>query len=58
LLTSVDAVVIFSAVWFGLKIAKGLINPIEKLVEGTAYIPGRTWASPSMCSRRTSSASR
>jgi two-component system nitrogen regulation sensor histidine kinase NtrY len=38
LLTSVTLLVIFSAVWFGLKIAKGLINPIEKLVEGTQRI--------------------
>jgi len=38
LLTSVTLLVIFSAVWFALNIAKGLINPIEKLVEGTQKI--------------------
>lgn len=38
LLTSVTLLVIFSAVWFALNIAKGLINPIEKLVEGTQRI--------------------
>ncbi len=38
LLTSVTLLVIFSAVWFALNIAKGLINPIEKLVEGTQMI--------------------
>jgi two-component system nitrogen regulation sensor histidine kinase NtrY len=34
----VTLLVIFSAVWFGLNIAKGLLNPIEKLVEGTQKI--------------------
>ncbi|HDP25966.1 MAG TPA: PAS domain-containing protein [Deltaproteobacteria bacterium] len=38
ILTSVTLLVIFSAVWFGLNISKGLINPIEKLVEGTQRI--------------------
>jgi two-component system, NtrC family, nitrogen regulation sensor histidine kinase NtrY len=38
ILTSLTLLVIFSAVWFGLNIAKGLINPIEKLVEGTQRI--------------------
>jgi two-component system nitrogen regulation sensor histidine kinase NtrY len=38
LLTSVTLLVIFSAVWFALNIAKGLLNPIEKLVEGTQKI--------------------
>ncbi|HPI94301.1 MAG TPA: ATP-binding protein [Deltaproteobacteria bacterium] len=38
LLTSVTLLVIFSAVWFALNIAKGLLNPIEKLVEGTQRI--------------------
>jgi two-component system nitrogen regulation sensor histidine kinase NtrY len=38
ILTSLTLLVIFSAVWFGLNIAKGLINPIEKLVEGTQKI--------------------
>ncbi|HVN71400.1 MAG TPA: HAMP domain-containing protein, partial [Desulfomonilia bacterium] len=38
LLTSVTLLVIFSAVWFALNIARGLINPIEKLVEGTQKI--------------------
>ena len=38
ILTSVTLLVIFSAIWFGLNIAKGLINPIEELVEGTQRI--------------------
>ncbi len=38
ILTSVTLLVIFSAVWFGLNISKGLINPIEELVEGTQRI--------------------
>jgi len=38
ILTSVALLVIFSAVWFGLNISKGLINPIEELVEGTQRI--------------------
>lgn len=38
ILTSVTLLVIFSAVWFGLNISKGLINPIENLVEGTQRI--------------------
>jgi two-component system nitrogen regulation sensor histidine kinase NtrY len=38
LLTSVTLLVIFSAVWFALNIAKGLLIPIEKLVEGTQRI--------------------
>jgi two-component system nitrogen regulation sensor histidine kinase NtrY len=38
ILTSLTLLVIFSAVWFGLNIAKGLINPIENLVEGTQRI--------------------
>ncbi len=38
ILTSVTLLVIFSAIWFGLNISKGLINPIEKLVEGTQRI--------------------
>ena len=38
LLTSVTLLVIFSAVWFALNIAKGLLTPIEKLVEGTQKI--------------------
>ncbi|HOJ14836.1 MAG TPA: ATP-binding protein [Deltaproteobacteria bacterium] len=38
ILTSVTLLVIFSAIWFGINTAKGLINPIEKLVEGTQRI--------------------
>ena len=38
ILTSLTLLVIFSAVWFALNIAKGLINPIENLVEGTQRI--------------------
>jgi two-component system nitrogen regulation sensor histidine kinase NtrY len=38
ILTSVTLLVIFSAVWFGMNISKGLINPIEELVEGTQRI--------------------
>ena len=38
ILTSITLLVIFSAVWFGMNISKGLINPIEKLVEGTQRI--------------------
>jgi two-component system nitrogen regulation sensor histidine kinase NtrY len=38
ILTSLTLLVIFSAVWFGLNIAKGLLNPIENLVEGTQRI--------------------
>ncbi|HNY66344.1 MAG TPA: ATP-binding protein [Deltaproteobacteria bacterium] len=38
ILTSITLLVLFSAVWFGMNISKGLINPIEKLVEGTQKI--------------------
>ncbi|MBN1637112.1 MAG: HAMP domain-containing protein [Deltaproteobacteria bacterium] len=38
ILTSVTLLVIFSAIWFGLNISKGLTNPIETLVEGTQRI--------------------
>jgi two-component system nitrogen regulation sensor histidine kinase NtrY len=38
ILTSLTLLVIFSAVWIGLNIAKGLIDPIENLVEGTQRI--------------------
>jgi two-component system, NtrC family, nitrogen regulation sensor histidine kinase NtrY len=38
ILTSITLLVLFSAVWYGINISKGLINPIEKLVEGTQKI--------------------
>lgn len=38
ILTSITLLVIFSAVWFGMNISKELMNPIEKLVEGTQRI--------------------
>ncbi len=38
ILASITLLVIFSAVWFGMNVSKGLINPIEKLVEGTQRI--------------------
>jgi two-component system, NtrC family, nitrogen regulation sensor histidine kinase NtrY len=37
-LTSVTLLVIFSAIWYGLNLSKGLTNPIEKLVEGTQRV--------------------
>ncbi|MCD6571388.1 MAG: HAMP domain-containing protein [Deltaproteobacteria bacterium] len=37
-LTSITLLVIFSAIWFGLSLSKGLTTPIEKLVEGTQRI--------------------
>ena len=38
ILTSITLLVIFSAVWFGMNISKELMNPFEKLVEGTQRI--------------------
>ncbi|HQG30486.1 MAG TPA: ATP-binding protein [Deltaproteobacteria bacterium] len=38
ILSSITLLVLFSAVWFGINISKGLLNPIEKLVEGTQRI--------------------
>ena len=38
ILSSITLLVLFSAVWYGINISKGLINPIEKLVEGTQKI--------------------
>lgn len=37
-LSSITLLVIFSAIWFGMNISKGLTNPIEQLVEGTQKI--------------------
>ncbi|MEN6472541.1 MAG: ATP-binding protein [Syntrophaceae bacterium] len=37
-LTSITLLVIFSAIWFGMNISKGLTTPIEQLVEGTQRI--------------------
>ena len=37
-LTAVTLLVIFSAIWFGMNISKGLTTPIEQLVEGTQRI--------------------
>jgi len=37
-LTSITLLVIFSAIWFGLNLSKGLTTPIERLVEGTQRI--------------------
>ncbi len=38
LLTSTTMLVIFTAIWFGLKISKGLTTPIENLLQGTQRI--------------------
>ncbi len=38
ILTSITLLVLFSAIWFGMNISKGLIGPIEQLVEGTQRI--------------------
>jgi two-component system nitrogen regulation sensor histidine kinase NtrY len=37
-LTAVTLLVVFSAIWFGMNISKGLTTPIEQLVEGTQRI--------------------
>jgi two-component system, NtrC family, nitrogen regulation sensor histidine kinase NtrY len=37
-LTTVTLLVIFSAIWYGLNLSKGLTNPIQKLVEGTQRV--------------------
>ncbi|MRR36613.1 HAMP domain-containing protein, partial [bacterium] len=38
ILTSITLLVLFSAIWYGINVSKGLLTPIEKLVEGTQRI--------------------
>ena len=50
-------IIVFSATWFGLYLARGITEPIQMLAEGTREVPRATSTTRSRCARTTRSAS-